>query len=58
MKQYQINPTAVVEAGDEEAEEIAQAIVNANLDEDLEAKLGQLHDHDGFGNSEFTAVDV
>lgn len=50
MSQYKVTFSAIVEAENEDqVEEIAQAIVNANLPSEVEEKLKDLHYHEEFG---------
>jgi len=58
MSKYMITVSAVVDVEDEEeAEKVAQAIVNAELPDDVEEKVESLHFHDGYGNAEITKVE-
>lgn len=58
MSKYIITISAVVEAEDkQEAEEMAEGVVNADLPERLEQRIESLHYHDGYGNAEITRLE-
>jgi len=57
MERYIITISAVVEAkNDDEAEAVADEIVNAELPDDAEEKIQSLHYHDGYGEVEIAEV--
>jgi len=57
MKRYLITISAVVEVeNEEEAVEVADDIVNAELGDDVEQQIESLHYHNGYGAPEISEL--